>query len=461
MKIYNSLTKNIEEIMPIEPGNVKMYCCGPTVYKDQQIGNWRTFSLADFLVRFLKMGGYKVDFIMNMTDVGHLFETSNDPEGGEDKIEKQSVEEGKSARDIVDMYSKMFLEEYKDLNLTEPRKFTKASEYIDSQIDLIATLEDKGFTYETTDGVYFDTSKFEKYGNLSGLTVENVKEGARVDPNPEKKNPTDFALWKFSPEGKKRQQEWQSPWGVGFPGWHLECSSMILTELGETIDIHVGGEDLKMIHHQNEIAQSECATGKPFVNYWVHGAFLTVDGGKMSKSLNNFYTLSDIKNKGFSPLDLRYLFMTSHYRGSLNFTWEAMQNAQNTLNRIYDIVSGYEYDERAEVSDKYIKKFMEKLNEDLNMPEALAVFWELIKSATPESSKLNTILKMDEVLGLRLQEHIGVEIPENILNLAKMRNEYRKNGIWDKADMVRKQINDLGYVVEDSQTGSFKVKKKL
>ena len=440
---------------------MKIYCCGPTVYKDQQIGNWRTFSLADFLIRFLKMSGYKVDFIMNMTDVGHLFETSTDPEGGEDKIEKQSAEEGRSARDIVDMYSKVFLEEYKELNLTEPRKFTKASEYIDNQIDLIATLEDKGFTYETTDGVYFDTSKFEKYGNLSGLTVENVKEGARVDPNPEKKNPTDFALWKFSPEGKKRQQEWQSPWGVGFPGWHLECSSMILTELGETIDIHVGGEDLKMIHHQNEIAQSECATGKTFVNYWVHGAFLTVDGGKMSKSLNNFYTLSDIKNKGFSPLDLRYLFMTSHYKGSLNFTWEAMQNAQNALNRIYDIVSGYEYDERAEVSDKYIKKFMEKLDEDLNMPEALAVFWELIKSTTPESSKLNTILKMDEVLGLRLQEHIGVEIPENILNLAKMRNEYRKNGIWDKADMVRKQINDLGYVVEDIQTGSFKVKKKL
>ncbi len=461
MKIYNSLTKNIEEIVPIEPGSVKIYCCGPTVYKDQQIGNWRTFSLADFLIRFLKMSGYKVDFIMNMTDVGHLFETSTDPEGGEDKIEKQSAEEGRSARDIVDMYSKVFLEEYKELNLTEPRKFTKASEYIDNQIDLIATLEDKGFTYETTDGVYFDTSKFEKYGNLSGLTVENVKEGARVDPNPEKKNPTDFALWKFSPEGKKRQQEWQSPWGVGFPGWHLECSSMILTELGETIDIHVGGEDLKMIHHQNEIAQSECATGKTFVNYWVHGAFLTVDGGKMSKSLNNFYTLSDIKNKGFSPLDLRYLFMTSHYKGSLNFTWEAMQNAQNALNRIYDIVSGYEYDERAEVSDKYIKKFMEKLDEDLNMPEALAVFWELIKSTTPESSKLNTILKMDEVLGLRLQEHIGVEIPENILNLAKMRNEYRKNGIWDKADMVRKQINDLGYVVEDIQTGSFKVKKKL
>jgi cysteinyl-tRNA synthetase len=461
MKIYNSLTKKIEEIVPIEPGNIKIYCCGPTVYNYTQVGNWRTFSLADFLVRSLKMGGYKVDFIMNMTDVGHLFESGNDPEGGEDKVEKQSAEEGKSARDIVDMYSKVFLEEYKELNLTEPRKFTKASEYIDNQIDLIATLEDKGFTYETTDGVYFDTSKFENYGNLSGLTVENVKEGARVDPNPEKRNPTDFALWKFSPEGKKRQQEWQSPWGVGFPGWHLECSSMILTELGETIDIHVGGEDLKMIHHQNEIAQSECATGKPFVNYWVHGAFLTVDGGKMSKSLNNFYTLSDIKNKGFSPLDLRYLFMTSHYKGSLNFTWEAMQNAQNTLNRIYGLVSGYEYDEKAEVSDKYIKKFMEKLDEDLNMPEALAVFWELIKSTTPESSKLNTILKMDEVLGLRLQEHIGVEIPDNILNLAKMRNEYRKNGIWDKADMVRKQINDLGYVVEDTQTGSFKVKKKL
>jgi cysteinyl-tRNA synthetase len=436
MRIYNSLSKQIEDFKPIEPDFVKMYCCGPTVYKDQQIGNWRTFCLSDFLHRALKLNGYKVDFIMNMTDVGHLFEAGSDPEGGEDKIEQQSLEEGKTAKDIVEMYAKSFLEEFKEMNLLEPRKFTKATEYIDEQIDLVATLEERGFTYETSDGIYFDTSKFEKYGELSGLTIENIKEGARIDPNPEKKNPTDFALWKFSPKDKKRQQEWQSPWGVGFPGWHLECSSMIMTELGDTIDIHVGGEDLKMIHHQNEIAQSECATGQKLVNYWVHGAFLTVDGGKMSKSLGN-------------------------YRGPLNFTWEAMQNSQNSLKRIYELVASYVYNPKAEISDKFLKKFREKIDEDLNIPEALAVFWELIKSSIPEESKLNTILKLDEFLGLKLQEHIGVEIPKNVLELAKMRGEYRKNGIWDKADVLRRQISDLGYVVEDLPTGEYKVKKKF
>lgn len=461
MRIYNSLSKQIEDFKPIEPDFVKMYCCGPTVYKDQQIGNWRTFCLSDFLHRALKLNGYKVDFIMNMTDVGHLFEAGSDPEGGEDKIEQQSLEEGKTAKDIVEMYAKSFLEEFKEMNLLEPRKFTKATEYIDEQIDLVATLEERGFTYETSDGIYFDTSKFEKYGELSGLTIENIKEGARIDPNPEKKNPTDFALWKFSPKDKKRQQEWQSPWGVGFPGWHLECSSMIMTELGDTIDIHVGGEDLKMIHHQNEIAQSECATGQKLVNYWVHGAFLTVDGGKMSKSLGNFYTLSDVKQRGFSPLDLRYLFMTSNYRGPLNFTWEAMQNSQNSLKRIYELVASYVYNPKAEISDKFLKKFREKIDEDLNIPEALAVFWELIKSSIPEESKLNTILKLDEFLGLKLQEHIGVEIPKNVLDLAKMRGEYRKNGIWDKADVLRRQVNDLGYVIDDIPNGDFKVKKKF
>jgi len=385
MRIYNSLTKQLEDFKPIEPDVVKMYCCGPTVYIYPQIGNWRTFTLVDFLYRVLKLNGYKIDFIMNMTDVGHLFEEGGDPEGGEDKIEKQSQEEGKSAKEIVEFYAKGFLNDFRDLNITEPRQFTKASEYIDEQIDLIASLEDKGFTYETSDGIYFDTSKFERYGELSGLTIENIKEGARIDPNPEKKNSTDFALWKFSPKDKKRQQEWQSPWGMGFPGWHLECSSMILTELGDTIDIHVGGEDLKMIHHQNEIAQSECATGKKFVNYWVHGAFLTVDGGKMSKSLGNFYTLDDVKKKGFNAMDLRYLFMTAHYRTPLNFTWEALQSAQNSLKKIYDIVGSYEQDPKAEVSEKYFKKFKEALDDDLNAPEALAVVWELIKSNISEA----------------------------------------------------------------------------
>ena len=461
MKIYNSLSKQLEDFKPIEPGLVKMYCCGPTVYMHPHIGNWRLFSLSDFVYRALRFNGYKVDFIMNMTDVGHLFEGGGDPEGGEDKVEKQAVEEGKSAKEIVEFYIKGFLKDYKDLNLSEPRKFTRATEYIDDQIDLIATLEEKGYTYETSDGVYFDTSKFPSYGELSGLTIENIKEGARVDPNPEKKNPTDFALWKFSPSDKKRQQEWRSPWGTGFPGWHLECSAMVLSELGDTIDIHLGGEDLKMIHHQNEIAQSECATGKKFVNYWIHSAFLMVDAGKMSKSLGNFYTLSEVVNRGFSPLDLRYLYMTAHYRTPLNFTWEALSSAQNSLSKIYEIIGSYEQDPKAEVSDKYIKKFRERLEDDLNTPEALAIVWELLKSTISEASKLNTVLKMDEFLGLKLQEHIGYEIPTNVSDLAKMRREYRKNGIWDKADVIRRQILGLGYVVEDTPSGEFKIKKKF
>lgn len=461
MRIYNSLSKQVEEFKPIDKDQVKMYCCGPTVYYFPQIGNWRTFILSDFVNRGLKFNNYNVDFIMNLTDVGHLFETGDDPEGGEDKIERQAQQEGKSAKDITTYYIQEFLNDYKEMNLTEPRKFTRASEYIDDQIDLIATLEEKGYTYETSDGVYFNTSKFAKYGELSGLTVENVKEGARVDANPEKKNSTDFALWKFSPKDKKRQQEWQSPWGMGFPGWHLECSAMILTELGDTIDIHAGGEDLRMIHHQNEIAQSECATGKKFVNYWVHGAFLNVDGGKMSKSLGNVYTLADLKQRGYSAMDLRYLFMTAHYRVPLNFTWDAMQSAQNSLRKIYDIIGSYEQDPRAELSDKYIKKFKEAIDNDLNLPEALAVVWELLKSDISESSKLNTILKLDEFLGLKLDEHIGYEIPENIANLAKMRKEYRKNGIWDKADVLRKEAVDLGFVIEDLPDGTYKIKKKF
>ncbi|MBU0535269.1 cysteine--tRNA ligase [Patescibacteria group bacterium] len=461
MRIYNSLTKQVEDFKPIDLEKVKIYCCGPTVYVHSHIGNWRTYLLADLVNRVLNLNGLKTDFIMNLTDVGHLFEVGDDPEGGEDKVEKQALEEGKTAKEITKFYIDSFLSDYKEFNLTQPRKFTKASEYIDNQIDLIATLEEKGYTYETSDGVYFDTSKFKKYGELSGLSVEDVKEGARVEVNPEKKNSTDFALWKFSPKDKKRQQEWQSPWGVGFPGWHLECSAMVLAELGDSIDIHVGGEDLKMIHHQNEIAQSECATGKKFVNYWVHGAFLSIDGGKMSKSLGNVYTLNDIKLRGYTAMDLRYLFMTASYRAPLNFTWESMQNAQNSLRKIYEIIGSYEQDPNAEISEKYVKKFKDALDDDLNMPEALAVVWELLKSNIPESSKLNTILKLDEFMGLKLDEHIGYEIPDNISDIAKMRKEYRKNGIWDKADVLRREAVDLGYIIEDLPDGTYKIKKKF
>ncbi|MFC1700300.1 cysteine--tRNA ligase [Patescibacteria group bacterium] len=460
MKLYNSLSKQVEDFKSVDPKSVTLYCCGPTAYHFQQIGNWRTFSLSDFLYRTLILNGFEVDYIMNITDVGHLFEGGRD-DSGEDKVEIAAEKEGKTASEIIGFYTEDFLKGYKSLNLTKPRKFTKASEYIDPQIDLVATLEEKGYTYQTSDGVYFDTTKFKDYGKLSGLSIESVKEGARVDPNPEKKNPTDFALWKLSPQGKQRQQEWPSPWGVGFPGWHLECSAMSLKELGDTVDIHVGGEDLRMIHHQNEIAQSESATGRKFVNYWIHGAFLTIDGGKMSKSKGNFYTMEDITKKGFSPMDLRYLFMTAHYRTPLNFTWEALQNAHNSLKKIYDIVGSYEQNPEAEVSENYMKRFKDKLSDDLNFPEALAIIWELLKSGLAEAVKLNTILKMDEVLGLDIQEHIGYEIPDEIENLAKMRMEYRKNGIWDKADVIRKQIAEMGYLLDDADEGSYKIKKRL
>lgn len=460
MKLYNSLSKEVEEFKPLKPDEVTLYSCGPTVYQYAHIGNWRTFVLTDFVYRTLKLNGLSVNYVMNITDVGHLYDELSDRDD-ENEFEKAARNEGKTAKEITDFYTKDFLEKYKALNLIEPRKFTRAIEYIDEQINLIATLEEKGFTYQTSDGVYFDTSKFKDYGNLSGLSVESVKEGARVDVNPEKKNPTDFALWKLSPQGEKRQQEWQSPWGVGFPGWHVECSAMSLSELGDTIDIHIGGEDLRMIHHQNEIAQSECATGKHFVNYWVHGAFLTVDAGKMSKSRGNFYTIDDITEKGYTPMDLRYLFMTAHYRTPLNFTWEAIQNAHNSLKKIYDIVGTYDQEANTEVSGKYLKRFNEKVNNDFNFPEALAILWEMLKSSLPENTKVNTAIKMDEVLGLKIQEHIGYEIPREVENLAKMRSEYRKNGIWDKADVIRKQINQMGYALDDLNSGEYKIKKKL
>jgi cysteinyl-tRNA synthetase len=346
------------------------------------------------------------------------------------------------------------------LNLFRPSKFTKATDYIQDQIELILELEKKGFTYKTSDGIYFDTGRYKKYGQLSGLTEDTIREGARVEPNPEKKHSTDFALWKFSPTDRIRWQEWDSPWGVGFPGWHIECSAMSLKELGNTIDLHLGGEDLKMIHHQNEIAQSECATGEKFVQYWMHGSFLQIYGGRMGKSLGNAYTVPDIEAKSFDPVSLRYFYMTAHYRSPLNFTWEALQNVQNSLKRLYDIIGGYKEDGNAPLDEEYMAKFMEAVNDDINMPKAVAVLWELLKAEIREDVKIKTLLKFDEVLGLDMENYVGFEIPQQVHNLVKIRQEYRKSGIWDKADLVRKQISELGYVVEDLDNG-YKVKRKI
>jgi cysteinyl-tRNA synthetase len=459
MKIYNSASKKVEEFKPLNPDVVKLYACGPTVYNYQHIGNFRTVALADFFVRALKYNEYKVKYIMNITDVGHLTgDNFGDADTGDDRLEIAADREGKSAREIALFYTEQFQRDYDKLNLTPTDKFTKATEYIREMITLIEQLEQKGFTYKISDGIYFDTAKFENYGLMSEMKLDDIEEGARVEPNPEKRNPADFALWKFSPEDKMRWQEWDSPWGKGFPGWHLECSAMAINELGQQIDIHLGGEEHRMIHHPNEIAQSEAATGKEFSKYWVHGAHLKVDNQRMGKSLGNVYILDDLAAKGFSPLEMRFFYMQAHYRSKLNFTWEALQNSQNALKKLYNLVEGLREDPEASISIEHQRKFDDAINNDLNMPEAVAVVWELLKSDVPEGSKLKTIAKFDEILGLNLGDHIGFEIPEELKNMAKVRWEYKKQGIWDKADMLRRQIEDKGFVVEDSPT-EYKLKR--
>jgi len=462
IRIYNSLSKQVEDFKPIRPDTVLMYLCGPTVYDYVTIGNFRTYTLGDIVNRVFAFNGFKVKYVMNYTDVGHLTgDNLGDADTGDDRLESAADKEGRSAREIADYYINDFLKAYDRLNLLRPYKFTRATEYIHEQIDLVRVLERLGFTYKTSDGIYFDTAKFEEYGALSGLSAESIKEGARVEPNPEKKNPTDFALWKFSPTDKKRWQEWDSPWGIGFPGWHLECSAMSMKELGETIDVHLGGEDLRMIHHQNEIAQSECATGKTFVNYWMHGAFLQIDGGRMGKSLGNAYTVLDIENKGYDPMALRYFYLSAHYRSTLNFTWDALLGAQNSLHKLYDILSGYKESEDASPSERHLSLFIQSINNDFNLPEALAVLWDMLKSNLPEPVKIATALRMDAVLGLNLENFVGYEIPQEVHDLAKSRSEYRKNGIWDKADMLRRQIAEKGYIVEDIPDGKYKLKRKM
>jgi len=434
-----------------------MYTCGPTVYNYQHVGNFRTFFLSDIIVRTLEFNGYKVKHVINLTDLGHL---TDDSDAGDDKMELAAEKEGRSAKEVADFYIKEFLQDFETLNMKKPFKFPRATDYIKQMVDLVQLLERKGFTYETMDGIYFDTSKFEDYGKLSGLTEENIKEGARVEANVDKKNSRDFALWKFSPQDKKRWQEYDSPWGVGFPGWHLECSAMAMSELNDSIDIHVGGEDHKMIHHPNERAQSECATGSKFANYWVHGTHLQVDGGRMAKSLGNFYTLADVEAKGFSAMDLRFFYMTAQYRSSLNFTWESLQSAHNSLKKLYDLISGYKETDEAVPDEKSIEKFNLALQTDLNLPKAIAVAWEVLKSDLDESVKILTLLKIDEVLGLGIEEYVGFQIPEKVQNLAKMRWAYRQQGIFDKADHIRKEIAEMGFVVDDGKS-DYKVRRNL
>ncbi len=445
LKIYNTLTRKKENFKPIEKGKVGMYVCGPTVYWYQHIGNLRTYIFADILRRVLKYDGFKVKHVMNVTDVGHL---TSDEDTGEDKMERAAAKEGKKAEDIANFYWKIFREDFKKLNIIEPDIWSKATEHIKEQINLIRKLEEKGFTYKTSDGIYFDTSKFKNYGKLAKLKVEGLEAGKRVDLK-EKKNPTDFALWKFS-LGVKRQQEWNSPWSVGFPGWHIECSAMSMKYLGEHFDIHTGGIDHIPVHHTNEIAQSEAATGKKFVNYWMHGAFLTSKGEKISKSKGGLYTISDLEKLGFAPLIYRYLVLNAHYRKMLDFSLEAMENAKISYERLKNIISELKAD--GKINKKYLKEFEDAMNDDLNMPNALAVLWKLVRDEMAEG-KFETIKKMDSVFGLDLLKKEKVIIPAEIKKLAEEREKARGKKDWKKADKLREEIKEMGWEIEDKEEG--------
>lgn len=456
LKLYNSLTRKIEDFIPREEGKVGMYTCGPTVYSFAHIGNFRTYATADILIRTLKAQGMDVTYIMNLTDVGHLTgDNEGDADTGEDRMEKSATKEGKTAWEIADFYSQAFLDDFKKLNLTAPKLFAKATDHIQEQIDLVKRLEETGYTYATDDGIYFDTSLVKKYGELSDL--DQIKEGARVEVNVQKRNPRDFALWKFSPQDTKRQMEWESPWGVGFPGWHIECSAMAMKYLGESFDIHAGGIDLKETHHPNEIAQSEAVTHKTFSKYWVHSAFMLVAGERMSKSKGNNYRLYDLEKEGYNPAHLRYLYLNAHYRQEMNFTFAALDAGRNALERLQNMMVKWQESEKG--ATEYEEKFFEALNDDLNAPQAVAVMWDMVKADISDGEKLHSLLKMDEVFGLGLREYYQtvagkpVDVPAEVQELIEMRQMARKNKQYIQADHLRNKVKKLGFDIQDTEKG--------
>lgn len=457
IKLLNTLSKNIETFSPIEKNKVRMYNCGPTVYDFVHIGNFRTYLMADFLRRMFEYSGFEVKQIKNITDVGHL--TQDDIESGEDKMLKAAKREKKNPFDIARFYEKAFHGDETKLNILPAFGFPKATEYINEMIDMIKTLMKKGYAYEVKGSVFYDIEKFASYGRLSGNTLENLKTGARLEAHPDKKHPYDFALWlKADPN---HLMQWDSPWSRGYPGWHIECSAMSRANLGETIDIHTGGEDNIFPHHEDEIAQSEGASGKKFVNYWIHGRHLMVDGKKMSKSKNNFYRLTDIEKKGFDPLAFRYLCLTSHFQSQLNFTWKSLEASHSALNKLREFVKSTD-EGNGFIIREFDDKFRESIENNLDTPRALATVWEMIKSSKYDTEDIKaTLLKFDSMLGLGLAstKKYSNEAPADIINLVKSREEARKKKDWKTADELRKTIEEKGFLVEDSSEGQ-KIKRK-
>lgn len=462
LNLYNTLTRRKEEFTPIDPPQVGLYTCGPTVYLYAHIGNFRTFLFEDFLRRVLEYNGFQVKHVMNITDVGHL---TSDADTGEDKLEKGARREGKTVWEIADYYTQIFLQDLGRLNIKRANFLPKATEHIQEQIELIKKLEEKGFAYVTSTGVYFDTQVYENEGNnysiLRGHQLDEKIVGAReeVIQDSEKKSPEDFALWLFTVgHFKDHVMRWDSPWGEGFPGWHLECSAMSAKYLGQPFDIHTGGEDHIAIHHTNEIAQSQGVYDKLLANYWLHGKFMMVEGRRMGKSEGNVFLVEDLVKRGFDPLAFRYLCLTTHYRSQLNFTWKGLSAAQVALTRLRREISNLlpVQTSRSQIS-KYKQKFLDVINDDLNFPQALSVTWDLVKANLPSEQKLTTLLDFDQVLGLKLSEVAKqiskVEIPGGIKKLIEEREKLREQGNFGEADKLREQILRKGFRVEDTSQG--------
>jgi cysteinyl-tRNA synthetase len=455
-KIYNTYGKKLEEFKPIKEGLVTMYNCGPTVYDFVHVGNLRTFLMADFLRRSLDFFGYEVKQVKNITDVGHL--TQDDIDAGEDKMMKAANREHKTPQDIARFYEETFHEDEVKLNILPAFVFPRATEYVEEMIKMVEKLIQNGHAYEVNGSVYYEVDTFPDYGKLSGNTIENLKIGARLEANPEKKKPYDFALWLKADES--HLMKWQSPWGIGYPGWHIECSAMSTKNLGETIDIHTGAEDNVFPHHEDEIAQTEGATGKKFANYWIHGRHLLIDGEKMSKSKGNFYTLKDIIEKGFDPLAFRYLCFTASFTSNLNFTWQSLEDGKNALEKLYAFVGSIQ--NTGEIIKSYEEKFKTALAENLNTPLALSVVWEMLKDKNfKEEDRKATLLLFDKVLGLDVEKNqkISEDAPEEIKQLVAMREEARQNKDFTTSDKIRDEIQAKGYSIEDTAEG-VKISKK-
>jgi len=458
LRFYDNYTRSLRPFAPLDPGGeVGLYTCGPTVYDYQHIGNYRTFLFEDVLKRVLEWNGYRVRHVMNITDVGHL---TSDADTGEDKMEKGARRTGKTAWEIAQLYTDAFLADLKLLNIEDPTVLCRATDHIREQIEFIADIEKKGFAYRTSDGVYFDTSKQPGYGHLARLDVKGQEAGKRVDLG-EKRSPTDFALWKFSPAGEKRQMEWDSPWGKGFPGWHIECSAMAQKYLGDYFDIHCGGEDHIPVHHTNEIAQTEARVGTRLANFWMHGYFLLANDAKMAKSAGEFLRLQALVERGYDPLAYRYLCLTGHYRGQLNFTWDALDSAAIALERMRNGVHALRDAGTAAADTALVDRFTGVINDDLNLPRALALGWEALRGDLPPAVKRATLLRFDGVFGLGLAMWTPKQetVPAAVTALAEARLAARRAKNWAEADRLRAELRAAGWDMEDRADG-YALKKR-